>query len=45
MLHKPAKLRFGLHVFVPGEAHFSEVVLVLGADGDAGTRSPAASCL
>ena len=35
VLDKPAKLRFGFDVFVPGEAHFGQVVLVLGADGGA----------
>ena len=40
VLHEPAKLRSGLHVFVPGEAHFSEVVLVLGADGGARHEGP-----
>ena len=36
MLDEPAKFGFGFDVFVPGEAHFGQVVLVLGADG--GTR-------
>ena len=40
MLHEPAKLRFGFAVFVPGEAHFGQVVLVPGADGGARHEGP-----
>lgn len=42
MLNDLAKLDFD--VFVPGEAHFGQVVLVQGADGVARHEGPAASC-
>ena len=40
VLDEPAKLGFGFDVFVPGEAHFGQVVLVLGADGVAWHEGP-----
>ena len=40
MLHELGEFGFGFHVFVPGEAHFGQVVLVLGADGGARHEDP-----
>ena len=40
MLEEPAKLGCGFDVFVPGEAHFGQVVLVAGADGGARNECP-----
>ena len=40
MLHELSKFGLGFDVFVPGEAHFGQVVLVPGADGGARHEGP-----
>ena len=40
MLDELGEFGFGFDVFVLGEAHFGQVVLVLGADGGAQHESP-----
>lgn len=39
-LYEPAKFGFGFDVFVPDEAYFGEVVVVLGANGGARHEGP-----
>ena len=40
VLDELGEFGFGFDVFVPGEAHFGQVVLVPGADGDARHEGP-----